>query len=620
MLNTSTLKPVETLDTVVIRFAGDSGDGIQLTGGQFTSASAAAGNDTATFPDYPAEIRAPAGTPAGVSGFQLQFASRDIYTPGDAADVLVVMNPAALRSNLGGLRTHGMLIANRDGFTRKNLQMAGYATSPLDDDALRDYQVFPVDVSRMTSDALAGQGLSAKEVERCKNYFALGLVFWLYDRDPEVARADIRAKFAAKPHLCDANLTVFAAGFNYAENTDQFRVRYHVPPATIAPGRYRNLSGNEATALGLVAAAQKANLDLFLGSYPITPASDILHSLSAFKEFGVVTFQAEDEIAAMCAALGSAFGNKLAVTTTSGPGVCLKSEAIGLGVMTELPVVIVDVQRGGPSTGLPTKTEQADLLQVLYGRNGESPVPVIAIRSPSDAFDATFEACRVALEYMTPVVLLSDGYIANGAEPWQIPDVSGLPAIATRLVDRREPGATGGYEPYARDPETLARPWPMLGVPGLEHRLGGIEKWDRTGNISYDPANHHHMVKTRQAKVDGIAASFAPTEVDGDPRGDVLVLSWGSTYGACRTAVHGARERGLDVSHVHLRWLNPLPRDLGAILAGFRTVLLPEINNGQLLKVIRATFAIDAKGFNRIDGRPLAVGDVLEAITDHLSH
>ena len=612
-------KHSENRESVVIRFAGDSGDGIQLTGGQFTAASAAAGNDTATFPDFPAEIRAPAGTLAGVSGYQLHFSSKDILTPGDRADVLVVMNPAALASNRKWLRPGGILIVNADAFSAKNLKMAGYATNPLEDDSLSDYQVFPVDLGRLTNDALHDMGLSAKEVERCKNYFALGLVFWLYERKPDLVEEDIQRKFAAKPQLLQANLRVFRAGWDYGENTDQFRIRYHVSAATdIAPGRYRSISGNEAVGLGLVAAAQKAGLDLFYGSYPITPASDILHNLSNYKEFGVRTFQAEDEIAAICSAIGASFGNQLGVTGTSGPGIALKSEAIGLAVMTELPLIIINVQRGGPSTGLPTKTEQSDLLQVMYGRNGECPVPVIAIRSPADAFETAFEAARISLKYMVPVFLLSDGYIANGAEPWRVPDADTLPTVLTRLVNTFEgvgaADADSPLLPYLRDTETLARPWIQLGTPGLEHRLGGLEKWDKTGHISYDPANHEHMVKTRQAKVDGIVQDIPPCEIIGESAGDVLVLSWGSPYGACLTAVQQLRAQGRPVSHLNLRWLNPLPADLGDVLGRFRTVLVPEINNGQLLKLVRAKFAIDAKGFNRINGMPLAVTEVVDAI------
>ena len=614
-------KPREVRDSVVIRFAGDSGDGIQLTGSQFSAASALAGNDTATFPDFPAEIRAPTGTLAGVSGFQLHFASRDILTPGDRADVLVVMNPAALAANLKWLKPNGILIANADSFQAKNLRMAGYAENPLEDGSLADYQLFQIDLSRLTNDALQGFGLSAKEVERCKNYFALGLVFWLFARNGEMVEGEIRRKFATKPVMMEANLKVFHAGWDYGENTELFALSYSVPAAQdIAPGTYRSIAGNEATALGLVAAAHKAGLDLFYGSYPITPASDILHTFAGLKEYGVRTFQAEDEIAAICAAIGAAYGNQLAVTGTSGPGIALKSEAMGLAVMTELPLVIVNVQRGGPSTGLPTKTEQADLLQVLYGRNGESPMPVLAARSAGDAFDTAFEAARVAIKYRVPVVLLTDGAIANGAEPWRIPDVDSLPTIEPNLLDDAAKLEGGPLLPYLRDVETLARPWIKLGTPGLEHRIGGIEKWDKTGHISYDPQNHHTMVKLRQAKVDAIAAEIPPMHLEGAPEGDVLVLTWGSPYGAALTAVRELQAQGRSVTHANLRWLNPLPLDLGALLLKFRTVLVPEINNGQLVKVLRAAYALDIQQYNRISGQPLSVMELRDAILNVLPH
>ena len=614
-------KPSETLESVVIRFAGDSGDGIQLTGGQFTAASALAGNDTATFPDYPAEIRAPTGTIAGVSGYQLHFSSRDILTPGDKADVLVVMNPASLAANRKWLKPHGLLIANADSFNAKNLKMAGYENNPLEDGSLEGYQLYSVDLGRHTADALADLGLTAKEVERCKNYFALGLVFWLYDRSPDFVEQEIRTKFAKKPTFLEANLRVFRAGWNYGENTDQFRVRYSVPAANIPPGLYRSISGNDAVALGFVAAAKQSGLELFLGSYPITPATDILHALAGYKEFGVITFQAEDEIAAMCSTVGAAFGNHLAVTTTSGPGLALKGEAMGLAVMTELPMVIVDVQRGGPSTGLPTKTEQSDLMQALYGRNGESPMPVLAIRSAGDAFECAYEACRIAIKYMTPVVLLSDGFIANGAEPWKVPKVEDLPPIPVKFLDDAAQLGGGKLLPYERDPVTLARPWIKLGSEGLEHRLGGLEKWDKTGHISTDAQNHHVMTKLRQAKVDGVVADIPPCAVHGDPQGgDVLVVSWGSPYGSCLTAVDLLRGEGKSVSHLHLRWLNPLPADLGEVLKRFNTILVPEINNGQLSKLLRDKFLIDVTGYNRITGQPIYVGELREAILNCLAH
>ena len=614
-------KPREILESVVIRFAGDSGDGIQLTGSQFSAASALAGNDTATFPDFPAEIRAPAGTLAGVSGYQLHFASHDILTPGDRADVLVVMNPAALAANRKWLKKNGILIANADSFQAKNLKMAGYAENPLEDGSLGDYQLFTVDLSRLTNDALQGYGLSAKEVERCKNYFALGLVFWLYERNGDLVEDEIRRKFAQKPLLLEANLKVFHAGWDYGENSELFALRYTVLAASdITPGVYRSIAGNEAVALGLIAASHKAGLDLFYGSYPITPASDILHTFAGLKEFGVRTFQAEDEIAAICASIGAAYGNQLAVTGTSGPGIALKSEAMGLAVMTELPLVIVNVQRGGPSTGLPTKTEQSDLMQVLYGRNGESPMPVLAARSAGDAFDTAFEAARIAVKYRVPVVLLTDGSIANGAEPWKIPDASQLPDIAPNFLDDASQLGPEGLQPYGRDPTTLARPWIKLGTPGLEHRIGGIEKWDKTGHISYDPQNHHNMTKLRQGKVDAIAAEIPPTAVTGAPKGDVLVVTWGSPYGAALTAVRQLQAEGHAVSHTSIRWLNPLPPDLGALLQQFKVVLVPEINNGQLVKVIRAQYAIDAKQYNRIAGQPLTVAELKEAIVQVLPH
>ena len=618
-MQTGSQKPSETLDAVVIRFAGDSGDGIQLTGSQFTAASAAVGNDTATFPDFPAEIRAPAGTLAGVSGYQLHFSSQDILTPGDRADVLVVMNPAALASNQRWLKPGGVLIANADAFTTRNLTMAGYKANPLQDDTLQEYQLFCVDLSRLTGDALNDMGLSAKEIERCKNYFALGLVFWLFERQADLVTAEIDLKFASKPILREANQRVFRAGWDYGENTDLFRIRYRVPPvADVAPGTYRSVSGNEATALGLIAATTKAGLGLFYGSYPITPASDILHMLAQYKEFGVRTFQAEDEIAAVCAAIGASFGNQLGITATSGPGIALKSEAIGLAVMTELPLVIIDVQRGGPSTGLPTKTEQADLMQALYGRNGECPVVVLAARSPADAFECAYAACRIAITSRVPVMLLSDGSIANGAEPWRVPAVDSLPTIDANLLDSAEKLNGEPLLPYDRQEDTLARPWIKLGTPGLEHRLGGIEKWDKTGHISYDADNHHHMVKVRQAKVDAIAKTFPPSEVSGPASGDLLVVTWGSPWGSALTAVRELQARGKSVAHLQIRWLSPLPTDIGAILANYKRVLVPEINNGQLLRLLRATYAIDCVGYNRIAGQPLTVTELRGAILEAL--
>lgn len=610
----------ETRDAVVVRFAGDSGDGMQLAGSQMTLASVLAGNDVATFPDFPAEIRAPAGTLAGVSGFQLHFAASQVFTPGDAVDVLVAMNPAALAKNIRALRKGGLLIANRDAFTNKGLKQAGYEQNPLEDGSLEDFQLFPVDLSRLVRDALVNTDLTTKEVERSKNFFALGLMCWLYERRLDVVEDEIRSRFAGKQRLLDANLEVLRGGWAYGENSELFRIRYSVPPAQSGKaGTWRNVSGNEALSLGLVAASVRSGKTLFLGSYPITPASDILHHLAAQKRFGVKTFQAEDEIAAVCAAIGAAWGNQLAVTTTSGPGLALKGEAIGLAVMTELPLVIVDVQRGGPSTGLPTKTEQADLLQALWGRNGECPVAIVAPRSPSDAFGAAYEACRIAMKYMLPVMVLSDGAIANGAEPWRVPESDELSDFEIPALTSSE-GLEGEFAPYTRDPETLARPWPQLGAAGLEHRIGGIEKWDGTGHISYDPDNHHHMVSLRQRRVDGIAAELPAAEVVGETSGDVLVVSWGSTWGSCLTAVRKLQREGKKVSHLHLRWLNPMPQNVGELLASFRTVLVPEMNLGQLYKVLRTRFDFHGRPFNRVSGQPLRVEDLISAINDALSN
>ncbi|MFZ5476952.1 MAG: 2-oxoacid:acceptor oxidoreductase subunit alpha [Myxococcota bacterium] len=595
---------VETREDVVIRFAGDSGDGIQLLGSQFTSTTARLGNDLATFPDYPAEIRAPAGTPAGVSGFQLQFSARDIATPGDAPDALVAMNPAALKVNLGDLRRGGLVIVNAEKFVPRELEKAGYAASPLEDDTLTDYQVIRVDMGRLTKEAVDGLGLAGKEVERCRNFFALGITYWLYSRSLEATRAWIEHKFEAPWR--EANLRALEAGYNYAENTEAFTSRYEIPPARLAPGRYRNLMGNHATALGLVAAAQKAGLPLFCGSYPITPATDILHHLAGYKAWGVMTFQAEDEIAAMGATIGAAYAGVLGVTTTSGPGMALKTEALGLAVMTELPLVIVNVQRGGPSTGLPTKTEQSDLLQALVGRNGEAPLPVLAAASPADCFRMAVEAVRVAVAYMTPVVLLTDGYLANGSEPWKVQKLADLPDLPVRF--RTDPA---GFQPYGRDPDTLARPWVRPGTPGLEHRIGGLEKADGTGNVSYDPANHDRMVRLRASKVAGVAVP--DQEVFGDPDG-LLVVGWGSTYGAIRTAVDQARARGHRVGHAHVRYLNPLPRNLADVLARYDRVLVPEMNLGQLSLWLRAKTGITPVPLTKVQGRMFKVQEIVDAI------
>ncbi len=592
-------KTTENLDEVTIRFAGDSGDGMQLTGTQFTNTTAILGNDLSTLPDYPAEIRAPAGTLFGVSGFQIHFGSMEINTPGDHCDVLVAMNAAALKVNLGSLLDGGSIIVNTDGFNDKNLKLAGYAQSPLTDGSLSKYQLFEVDISKLTALALQDMAMTSKLVDRSKNFFALGMMYWMYNRPLETTIEWLKGKFKSKPDILEANIRVLKAGWNYGETTEIFSVRYEVGPAKLAPGRYRNITGNQAVAWGLMTAAKKAQLDLFLGTYPITPASDILHELSLYKSHGVKTFQAEDEIAGICSAIGASFGGALGATTTSGPGVALKTEAIGLAVMVELPLVIVNVQRGGPSTGLPTKTEQSDLLQALYGRNGEAPIPVIAASTPSDCFDTAFEACRIALKYMTPVMLLTDGYLGNGSEPWLIPEYDNLPDISHPFATNPE-----GFQPYARDEKTLSRPWAIPGTPGLEHRIGGLEKENITGNVSYDPENHDLMNHLRTEKIERIANDIPLAHVEGDSQGDVLVVGWGGTYGAIRTAVLRQREKGHSVSHLHLRYLNPLPRNLGEVLAKFKRVLVPEINLGQLVKVLRAKYLVPATGFNKVRGLP----------------
>jgi len=594
-------KNVKTLDEVTIRFAGDSGDGMQLTGTQFTNTVAALGNDLSTLPDYPAEIRAPAGTTYGVSGFQIKFGSTDILTPGDTCDVLVAMNPAALVTNLKLLREGGTIIVNEDAFTEKNLRAAGLAANPLEDGSLAKFQVHRVGITKLTTNALADMNLSTRFVDKTKNFFALGLMYWMYNRPLDQSIRFIEEKFALKDkQVAEANLRVLRAGFNYGDTTEMFTTRFDVRPAKLPPGRYRNVMGNVATALGLVAAARKSGLQLFLGSYPITPASDILHELSKLKEFGVKTFQAEDEIAAICAAIGASYAGALAATTTSGPGLALKTEALGLAIMLELPLVVVDVQRGGPSTGLPTKTEQADLLQAVYGRNGEAPLAVIAASSPADCFYTVYEAARLAIRYMTPVICMTDGYLGNGAEPWHIPDVNDLPPIPVKFAT--DPGT---FQPYARDPVTLARPWAVPGTPGLEHRIGGLEKQDVTGNINYDPDNHDLMIRLRGAKIARIADDIPEQTVDGPAEGEVLLVGWGSTYGSIKSALAGLRESGKKVSYVHLRYINPFPRNLGAILSGFRRIVVPEINGGQLLRLLRATYPVNAVGFNVVRGLPL---------------
>ena len=589
----------EVLESAVIRFAGDSGDGMQITGSQFTNTTALFGNDLATFPDYPAEIRAPAGTLPGVSGFQVHFGARDVTTPGDAVDALVAMNPAALKVNLPDLRRGGILIVNADDFAETDLKKAGMASNPLEDRSLEAYRLFPVELTKLTRAALKETGLDAKNMDRCKNFFALGMCYWLYNRSMDSTERWLDAKFKAKPALAEANKLALKAGFAYCDATEAFQVRFEVPPARLAPGVYRNLSGNSALALGFVAAAQKAGLPLFQGSYPITPASDILHDLSTYKEFGVVTFQAEDEIAAIASAIGAAYAGSLAITTTSGPGMALKTEAIGLATMVELPLVIVDIQRGGPSTGLPTKTEQADLLQALFGRNSEAPVPVLAPSSPGDCFWVALEASRIAIKYMVPVIVLSDGYLANGAEPWRIPSVDELPEIPVRF--RTDPT---GFRPYAREAHTLARPWVVPGTPGLEHRVGGLEKQDGSGNISYDPLNHETMVRLRAAKVDAVVADVPDVVPAGDPDGDLLLVGWGSTCGAITAALGAQRAKGHRIGHVHLRYLNPLPKNLGEVVRRYRRVLVPELNMGQLVLVLRAKYLVDAVGYSKVQGKP----------------
>jgi 2-oxoglutarate ferredoxin oxidoreductase subunit alpha len=609
----------ELLDAT-IRFCGDSGDGMQLAGSQLTNTSALLGNDVATFLDFPAEIRAPRGTKAGVSGFQVRFASRDIFTPGDQVDALVAMNPAALATNLGDLVTGGILIVDCDEFEEKNLRPAGYATNPLEDGSLAKYRLFPIDMTRLTRHAVAETGLGMKESDRCRNFYAMGLIFWLYDRPLDATLRYIDAKFAKKPEVAEANRKALKAGFNYGETTEAFGGRYHISKAPLKPGRYRNIMGNEALAYGLMTAAQRSKCGLFLASYPITPASDILHELARHKNFGVRTFQAEDEIAAITAAIGASFGGAMAVTTSSGPGIALKQEGIGLAVMTELPLLVINVQRGGPSTGLPTKTEQSDLLQVLFGRNGECPIPVIAARGPADCFEVAQEAWRIAVRFMTPVMILSDGYIANGSEPWLLPDVKSLPPIEVMHPAAEDyNGHAGGrpFLPYERD-ERLARPWAIPGTAGLMHRIGGLEKQDVTGNVNYEPANHEHMVHQRARKVAGIAHDIPPLEVDGPASGRLLVLSWGGTYGACATAAEQMRARGATVAHAHLRYLNPFPANLEDVLHSYDQVLIPELNLGQLRLLIRGTFLIDAVGLNKVQGRPFHVAEVVRKIEEML--
>jgi 2-oxoglutarate ferredoxin oxidoreductase subunit alpha len=613
--------PVTELLDATIRFCGDSGDGMQLAGTQLTNTSALLGNDIATFVDFPAEIRAPRGTRAGVSGFQVRFAGREIFTPGDQLDALVAMNPAALATNLIDLVPGGILIVDEDEFDEKNLAPAGYKTNPLTDGSLAKFRLFPIEMTRLTRNAVAETGLGMKESDRCRNFYAMGLIFWLYDRPLDATLRYIDAKFSKKPEVAEANRRALKAGFNYGETTEAFGGRYHISKAPLRPGKYRNIMGNEALAFGLMTAAERSRCPLFLASYPITPASDILHELSRHKNFGVRTFQAEDEIAAITAAIGASFGGAMAVTTSSGPGIALKQEGIGLAVMTELPLIIIDVQRGGPSTGLPTKTEQADLLQVLFGRNGECPLPVLAARGPADCFEVAQEAWRIAVRFMTPVFILSDGYIANGSEPWLLPDLKALPPIEVKHPSADDyNGHAGGrpFLPYERD-ERLARPWAIPGTAGLMHRIGGLEKQDVTGNVNYEPANHEHMVHLRARKIAGIARDVPPLEVEGPEHGRLLVLSWGGTYGACETATELVRAAGESVAHAHLRYLNPFPANLGDVLHNYDQVLIPELNLGQLRLLIRGTYLVDAVGLNKVQGRPFHVAEVAAKIREMLN-
>jgi 2-oxoglutarate/2-oxoacid ferredoxin oxidoreductase subunit alpha len=605
----------DVLDNVIIKFAGDSGDGMQLTGTQFTNTAALFGNDLSTFPDFPAEIRAPQGTLAGVSGYQLHFGSVEIFTPGDYCDVLCVMNAAALKANIGFLRKGGIIIANTDGFDAKNLRLANIEKNPLEDGSLDGYQVIKMDVTKMTRAALTDSGLGVKEIDRAKNMFVLGYLYWMYNRTMDHTLKFLTEKFGKKPEILEANIKVLKAGYHFGETREE-SARYTVQPAKITPGTYRNIMGNQATAIGLIAASKKSGLQLFYGTYPITPASDILHELSKHKSFGVKTFQAEDEIAAVCSAIGASFGGSLGVTASSGPGIALKGEAMGLAMMLEIPLVIINVQRGGPSTGLPTKTEQSDLMQAVYGRNGEAPMPVIAAATPSDCFNMVFEACRIAIEFMTPVIFLSDGYIANGAEPWMFPKSSDLPEIKVNFI--KEKNAGDKFLPYQRD-EKLSRPWAIPGTKGLEHRIGGIEKQHETGNISYDPQNHEFMVRMREAKVEKVADYVPEQKIEvGTEKGKLLILGWGSTYGAIKSAVLKARAEGYDVSHAHLRYIKPFPKNLGEVLYNFEHVIIPEMNTGQLIKMIRDKYLIPAEGLNKIQGMPFAAEEIYTNIVEKL--
>jgi len=605
-------KQTKKLTEVTVRFAGDSGDGMQLTGSQFSDTTAAVGNDLSTLPDYPAEIRAPLGTLYGVSGFQLHFSSNDIHTPGDRPDVLVARNPAALKKNISELKKGGIIILNTDSFDARNLKLAHYESNPLEDDSLKGYEFYLVPITSLTIKALEGSKLSVKEVTRCKNFFALGLMYWLYNRPLENTIGWIKDKFKNKTDLAEANLKALKAGYNFGEITELFETRYEVDKAKLPAGTYRSISGNEATALGFLTASVKSKLPLFLGSYPITPASDILQFLSTYKNFGVKTFQAEDEIAGITSAIGASFAGSLALTTTSGPGLALKTEAMGLAVMTELPLVIVNVQRGGPSTGLPTKTEQADLLQALYGRNGEAPIPVIAASTPSDCFNMAFEASRIAVKFMTPVILLTDGYLANGSEPWRIPHTHEIPDLPVNFRTDSE-----GFHPYLRD-ENLSRPWTKPGTPGLEHRIGGLEKANITGNVSYDPENHDLMVRLRQQKINNIANDIPELSVDGEKQGEVLVLGWGGTYGSIKEAVMHVRNRGYKVSQAHFRYINPFPKNTSEVLKNFNKILVPEINLGQLSKILKSEFLAPIVSFNKVRGLPLRTSDIEDKILELL--
>jgi 2-oxoglutarate ferredoxin oxidoreductase subunit alpha len=603
------MKNVQEVERVTIRFAGDSGDGMQLTGNQFTRTTAIARNDLSTLPDFPAEIRAPAGTLYGVSGFQIQFSSEAVHTPGDEADVLVAMNPAALKTGIQFLKDNGIIIVNTDSFSDRNLRMAGYADNPLQNGKLSGYQVFPVDMTRLTKNALEKVELSHKEKERCKNFFALGMVYWMYSRSIDSTLEWIERKFAKQPVWAEANSLSLKAGRNYAEATEIFATAYRVTEARIEPGIYRQVTGNEALALGLITAGEKTGRKIFYGSYPITPASDVLQYMAIYKHFGVRTLQAEDEIAAIGAAIGASFAGNIGVTATSGPGVALKSEFLGLAVMTELPLVVMNIQRSGPSTGMPTKTEQADLLQGMFGRSGEAPIPIIAAQSPSDCFNTAYEAVRIAVQFMTPVLVLSDAYLANGAEPWKIPDLEALPKI-----NISSPKEGDDFSPYARDGETLARKWAVPGTPGFEHRLGGLEKQDITGNVSYDPDNHDKMVRLRAEKIQRIGNFVEQPDIYGDPEGDVLIISWGSTYGTVLTTTERLRNEGKRISFYHLRWINPLPQKLDEYIKQFKKVLIPEINMGQLRQLIRSTYLVDAVGFNKVKGQPISVSELKAVI------